>query len=72
MLVGKMFGNKNNLILFEGKTPFNKLKPLLDLRAKLDLRSTKLLSGKKNWWFGEGGGFVILQFYIRWDLWRRL
>ena len=31
----------NYLTLFEGKTQFNKLWPLLDLRAKLDLRLTK-------------------------------
>ena len=33
----------NYLTLFEGKTPFNKLWLLLDLRAKLDLRLTKCL-----------------------------
>ena len=32
----------NYLTLFEGKTLFDKLWPLLDLRAELDLRSTKL------------------------------
>ena len=30
------------MTLFEGKTLFNKLWPLLDLRAELDLKSTKL------------------------------
>ena len=33
----------NYLTLFEGKTVFNKLWPLLDLRAQLDLRLTKLI-----------------------------
>ena len=35
------------LTLFEGKTLFNKVWPLLDSRAKLDLRLTKLLLLKR-------------------------
>ena len=34
----------NYFTLFEGKSFFNKLWPLLDLRAKLDLRLTKNFS----------------------------
>ena len=37
----KLFSGKMQYrTLFEGKTPFNKLWPLLDLRAELELRLT--------------------------------
>ena len=35
------------MIPFAGKILFNKLRPLLDLRDKLDLRSTKTLTRKQ-------------------------
>ena len=37
----------NYLTLFEGKTLFNELWPFLDLRAELDLRSTKVIEWQK-------------------------
>ena len=37
----------NYLTLFEEKTLFNELWPLLDLRAKLDLRWTKVIEWQK-------------------------
>ena len=38
----------NYLTLFEGKTLFNKLWPLLDLRAKLDMKSTNDNESQRN------------------------
>ena len=38
----------NHLTLFEGKTLFNKLWPLFDLKAKLDLRLTNISIGHQN------------------------